>query len=230
MEFKELAISANKMLDDKIKAEKHLRKSEKNLKDAQRITHFGSWELDIEKNELFWSDEVYRIFGLNPNEYTPSYEKFLSYVHPDDKHDVDNAYHLSIKNNTTYDVEHRICLSNGEIKHVRGHAETTYDDKGNAIRSSGTVQDITELKEKDDQLKLYNCYGRYKAGHFRMAFTTWHDRDFNQILIEDDSTTGLNKSDGFSVPSLNTKTLFKYDVVSVLEDHPKTITPPSSTP
>ena len=152
-EFKELATSANNMLDEKIEAEKSLLANEKNLSAAQRITHYGSWELDIQNNILYWSDEVYRIFGLSPREQPPSYELFLSYVHPDDKHYADEQYHLAIKNKTPFDIEHRISLKDGSVKHVREHAETYYNDEGKAISTSGTVQDITELKEKEEQLR-----------------------------------------------------------------------------
>lgn len=153
IEFKELAVSANHMLDKKIAAEKSLNESEASLKEAQRITHFGSWELDIKNNKLHWSDEVYRIFELSPEETKPTYEKFLSYIHPKDRHAVDEGYHQSIKNKTPYDIEHRILLANGKIKYVREHAETYYDKDGNAESSSGTIQNITEVKEKEEQLK-----------------------------------------------------------------------------
>lgn len=152
-EFKELAVSANHMLDENIEAEKSLLTSEKNLSSAQRITHFGSWDLNIKNNLLHWSDEVYRIFGLSPSEYNPTYKSFRSFVHPDEKHHVDEQYHLSIKNKTPYNIEYRIILNNGKIKYVREHAETDYNDNGDMINSSGTIQDITELKEKEEQLR-----------------------------------------------------------------------------
>jgi PAS domain S-box-containing protein len=153
IEFKNLALSANKMLTKKNKTEKSLRTSEKKLKEAQRITHFGSWEYDIKKDKLQWSDEVYRILGLNPKNTPPSYKTFISIVHPEDKSFVDEAYKDSIKNKTPYSIEHRICLNDGTIKHVRQHAEIYYDDTGKAVSSSGTIQDITELKDKEDQLR-----------------------------------------------------------------------------
>lgn len=153
IEFKALSTSANLMLDKKIHAEKSLRESEKLLSAAQRITHIGSWELDIKNNKLHWSNEVFRIFGLDSEKFQPSYELFISFVHPDDKFIVDDSYHQAVKNKTTYDVDHRILLSDGTIKHVREHAETYYDENGKAQGSLGTIQDITELKEKEEQLK-----------------------------------------------------------------------------
>jgi len=153
IEFKNLALSANKMLDKKIETEKSLRTSENKLKEAQRITHLGSWEYDIENDKLIWSDEAYRILGVNPKNTPPSYKTFISIVHPEDKILVDEAYKYSIKNKTPYSIEHRIYLNDGTIKYVKEHAETHYDSTGKAIRSSGTIQDITELKDKEDQLR-----------------------------------------------------------------------------
>lgn len=153
IELKEMAISANKMLDNKIQTEKSLRENEKVLRTAQRITHIGSWELDIKNNVLHWSDEVFRIFGLDPETYIPTYESFLSFVHPDDKFYVDDAYHHSVKNKKPYNIDHRILLNDDTLKYVRENAETYYDDNGMALGSSGTVQDITDLKEKEEQLK-----------------------------------------------------------------------------
>lgn len=153
IEFKELAASANRMLNKKIETEESLRASEENLKASQRITHFGSWEFDIKENNIHWSDEVFRIFELDPDKSQPSYEAFINQIHPDDKEAVNKAYQDAINNKIPFDIEHRILLDNGKIKYVREHAETYYDDNGEAISSSGTVQDITEIKEKEDQLR-----------------------------------------------------------------------------
>lgn len=153
IELKELAVFANKMLAKKIATEKSLRASEETLRMAQKITHIGSWELDIKNNHLHWSDEMYQIFEIEHDKNMPSYEMFMSFVHPDDKPYVDDSYHQSVKNKTDFDIDHRILLKDGIIKHVREHAKTYYNEEGKAINSSGTIQDITELKEKEDQLR-----------------------------------------------------------------------------
>ena len=153
IEFKELATSANRMLNKKIETEESLRTSEENLKASQRITHFGSWEFNIKENNLHWSDEVFRIFELDPDKTQPSYEAYINQIHPDDKDAVHKAYQDAIIKKIPFDIEHRILLNNGKIKYVREHTETYYDDNGEAISSSGTVQDITEIKEKEDQLR-----------------------------------------------------------------------------
>jgi len=159
-ELKELATTANRMLekqieieDERVKTEDLLRSSEANLKEAQKITHFGSWKHNIRSGKLFWSDEVFRIFELNPDRANPSYDLFLSIVHPDDIELVNHTYKDSIANKTTYDVEHRIKLKEGKIKLVREHGKTFYDENGEPLRSTGTIQDVTEIRSKEEQLK-----------------------------------------------------------------------------
>ncbi|MFV2061659.1 MAG: cache domain-containing protein [Gammaproteobacteria bacterium] len=159
-ELKELATTANRMLEkqieieeERIKTEDLLRSSESNLKEAQKITHFGSWKYNIKSDKLFWSDEVFRIFELSPDKVIPSYELFLTLVHPDDIELVNKTYKDSIVNKTTYDVEHRIKLKRGKIKLVREHGKTFYDENGEPLRSTGTIQDVTDIRLKEEQLK-----------------------------------------------------------------------------
>jgi len=159
-ELRQLAESANKMLDKQIeieairtKTELSLRASESSLKEAQRITHYGSWEYNVITGDLYWSDEVFRILGLDPENTTPSYELFMSSTHPDDRERVNTTYKNSVVNRKPYDIEHRIKLPDGEIKRVREHIEMVYDDKGKTIRSNGTIHDVTELREKEEIIK-----------------------------------------------------------------------------
>ena len=123
-----------------------LTKSNMMLKEAQRIAKMGHWELDLLSNTLSWSDEIYRIFGLTPQEFKASYEAFLDTIHPDDREFVDKAYTESVKKKKPYNIEHRIVLKNGEIKWVREIYTTEYDKEHGPIRSVGIVHDITDEK------------------------------------------------------------------------------------
>lgn len=120
----------------------------------QEIAHIGSWELDIVNNTLSWSDEVYRIFGLRPQEFGASYEAFLDAVHPDDRSKVDAAYSSSLKEGRdTYEIEHRIVRkSTGEIRYVHEKCEHKRDSSGRTIRSEGMVHDITDRKKAEKQI------------------------------------------------------------------------------
>ncbi|MDO8281821.1 MAG: GAF domain-containing protein [Thermodesulfovibrionia bacterium] len=136
-------ITARKKMEDA------LSESEASLKRAQSVAHTGSWYLDILKDELFWSEETYRIFGI-PMEATLSYKCFLDIVHPDDRELLDKAWTAALKGKL-YDIRHRVFVD-GNIKWVREIAEIEFNKEGIAIKGLGTVQDITALKEAEDEL------------------------------------------------------------------------------
>ncbi len=129
--------------------------SEERLKRSQEIAHLGSWELDLVNNRLSWSDEVYRIFGLRPQEFPATYEAFLETVHPDDRAAVDAAYSGSVsEGRDTYEIEHRLIRKlDGEVRIVHEKCEHFRDDSGQIIRSVGMVHDITEHKLAEEKLR-----------------------------------------------------------------------------
>lgn len=124
------------------------------------LSTIGSWELDLIKNKLIWSDEVYRIFGLMPQEFEATYKAFLDRVHPDDCHAVDQAYTSSLREGRdSYEIQHRIIRkATGEIRWVHEKCMHFKDTKGKIIRSVGMVLDITERKlleqRKDEFLSI----------------------------------------------------------------------------
>jgi PAS domain S-box-containing protein len=144
-------------ISERLHVEADLRESEQRLNRAQEIAHLGSWELDLVENRLSWSDEVYRVFGLQPQEFGASYEAFLEAVHPDDRAKVDAAYAGSIQDGMDrYEIEHRIVRkSTGEIRTVREKCEHIRDTAGKIIRSIGMVHDITELNQAEKALQEY---------------------------------------------------------------------------
>lgn len=134
--------------------ELNYKKLQSGLKQAQALANIGHWELDLIKNTLYWSDEVYRIFGLKPQEFSATYEAFLKYVHPEDIDMVNSIYMSSIKEKRGYYVEHRIVRENGEIGFVEESCEHEFDNSGNPIKSVGTVHDITRRKNAENELIL----------------------------------------------------------------------------
>ena len=142
-------------ITERKRAMEELKESERKLKEAQQIAHLGCWELDMVSNTLNWSDEIYRIFNLEPLEFGASYEAFLDMVHPEDRAFVDTAYTDSVKNKTTYDIVHRLIMKDGSVKYVNERCKTEYDENSNPLRSLGTVLDITELKRTEEELQEY---------------------------------------------------------------------------
>lgn len=134
-------------------AEKALLESEANLKKAQAIAHIGSWHLDVTRDQLTWSDEVFRIFDV-PTGTALTYESFLGAIHPADRDAVDKAWSAAMRG-APYDIEHRIIVS-GALKWVRERAEVEFDTDGRPVRGIGTVQDITERKRAQEELLRIN--------------------------------------------------------------------------
>lgn len=128
--------------------------NEARLKRSQEIAHLGSWELDINDNHLHWTDEVYRIFGLDREGSDTTYDDFLEAIHPEDRDMVDGAYQKSIHDNLCqYDVEHRIIRKNtGEVRFVHEKCEHFRNESGQIIRSIGMVHDITDRKRIENEL------------------------------------------------------------------------------
>lgn len=137
-----------------------LRRNEERLNKAQAISHVGSWELDLVNDRLTWSDEVYRIFGLKPQEFPATYGAFLKAVHPDDRRAVDKAYSRSLREGREgYEIEHRIIKrSTGEIRAVYEKCEHIRDARGRIIRSIGMVHDITERKAAEIKIKHLSTF------------------------------------------------------------------------
>lgn len=130
-----------------------LLKNEARLKEAEKLAKIGHWEHDILKNTLSWSDEVYRIFGLDSREFTPSIEGFLHVVHPDDQERVKHSYLNALENKTTYETTHRLLHADGTIKYVHERCAITYNAYDKAIRSLGTVQDISSRVQAEKSNK-----------------------------------------------------------------------------
>ncbi len=124
------------------------------LNEAQRLGQLGSWELDLASGKLRWSEEIYRIFELDPAQFKPSYENFLNAIHPDDRDRVNQAYTQSLADHQPYDMVHRLLLADGRIKWVREHGASEFDASGKPLRSVGAVQDITEQKIAEDALRV----------------------------------------------------------------------------
>ena len=133
-------------------ADMAIRESEERLKEAQRITHMGHWDLDLVSNKLHWSDEIYRIFEIDKERFGASFDAFLNIIHPDDREFVNKTYTESVKEREPYDIVHRLLMKDGTLKYVNEKCRTEYDDNGKALRSLGTVQDITTAKEAEMQL------------------------------------------------------------------------------
>ncbi len=140
-------------------AEHELLRRQEQLSQAEALAHIGNWELDLVQNRLDWSDEIFRIFEIDQSRLEPSYEGFLNAIHPDDRELVDVTYHRSIESGDPYEITHRLLMQDGRIKWVIEKGQTFYE-RGKAIRSIGTVQDITKRKQAEDALRNSEAHVR----------------------------------------------------------------------
>lgn len=135
-----------------------LRKSENRLANAQRIAKLGNWEWNISKNTLRCSQETYRIFGLCPPLENSSYTAFFNSIHPADRDGVESALQKALHQRKPYNLDHRIVLPDGSERHVNQQAEITFNGDGEPIFMVGTVQDITDRKLAEDQIRTLAYY------------------------------------------------------------------------
>jgi PAS domain S-box-containing protein len=133
--------------------EEELRMSEARLAEAQRIAHLGNWEWDILQDKLLWSDEIYRIFSLTPQQFGATYKAFLSYVYPKDRKVVEQSVSKALYENKPYNIDHRIVRLDGTVRVVHEKAEVSFNKAGKPMRMIGTVHDITDLKRVETELR-----------------------------------------------------------------------------
>ncbi|MDD3246791.1 MAG: MEDS domain-containing protein [Methanosarcina sp.] len=186
------------------KAYKQLKESEIDLSEAQKMAHIGSWKWDIVTGELYWSDEIYLIFGLNPQEFRATYNAFFNYIHPNDRDFVDNAIKKALKGEQPYDNDHRIISADGEERIVHSHGEVIFDEKNTPIRMRGTLQDITERTKIEDSLILSEeRYRSFIQNFTGIAFQ--QDKDFNLEFVKGN----VEEITGYSEEELMSKKRWK---------------------
>ncbi|WP_167305913.1 ATP-binding protein [Nocardioides euryhalodurans] len=129
-----------------------LRDREKRLAEAQAIAQIGSWEWDVVTDTVTWSDELYRIYRLTPEQFASTYEGFLDYIHPEDRHAVQTAVDSIFDGADEFEWHARIVRTDGAVRWLRGLGRAERDASGKAVRMAGTDQDITEKVVADHEL------------------------------------------------------------------------------
>ncbi|MHC4326296.1 MAG: c-type heme family protein, partial [Planctomycetota bacterium] len=137
-------------ITERKEAEEELKRQRYYLAKAQEMGAIGTWDLDIKKNKLVWTDENYHIFGLLPG-MELTYEIFLNCVHPDDREYVDKKWKAALEHEP-YDIVHRLIVD-GQVKWVREKAEVEFDKEGNCVRGIGFTQDITERRQAEREIE-----------------------------------------------------------------------------
>src|SRR3954469_19875947 len=137
----------NSMQDTQSEAD--LREAAERMAEAQQGARFGNWEWVPEKDRVTWSEQLYRIFGVEPGDYEPSFEGYLERVHPEDRDWVRERIEATVSGQEPFLHEHRLVLSDGSTRTLRCHGQVVTDGAGEAVRMVGVCQDITELADAE---------------------------------------------------------------------------------
>ena len=179
-------------ITERKKTELALKESEERLERAQQITHMGSWDWDVVNDRLWWSDEIYRIFGLEQSQFSATYEAFLKFVHPVDREFVEHSVQQAFYNGKPYSIDHRIVLPGGEERIVHETADLVLGADGKPVRMIGTVQDITERKKSEFELKKLSAVIEHSVN---LVFITDRHGTIEYVNPIFEEVTGYSKDD-----------------------------------
>jgi PAS domain S-box-containing protein len=146
-------IGVMKDITDRKESDELIYKNQKLLSDSQRIAHIGAWEYYYRDDMLLWNEESYKIVGVERTEHIPAIEDFIHLVHPDDKQAIIDHFERTVKENEYKDIEYRIIRPDGEIRTLLTVGALNLDERGNAYRSFGIIQDITERKHAEEKIR-----------------------------------------------------------------------------
>ncbi|MEG4286941.1 PAS domain S-box protein [Microcoleus sp. A006_D1] len=154
-------IGNSKEVTERKKAADELLEYQRKLEETQRIVHIGNWEFDLPTGEITWSDELKRIFGLQPEQPVPSYREFMQQIHPNDREIFQQTIDESIARRQTYELDHRIYRPNGEMRYLIAWGQVLQNQQGEVVKLFGAVIDITDRKQAE--LELQQSQKRLRA-------------------------------------------------------------------
>jgi diguanylate cyclase (GGDEF)-like protein/PAS domain S-box-containing protein len=151
-------------------AVEELERSRRGLAHAQRLAGLSNWEWDILEDRMYWSKDIYHTFGVDEDSVEPNLDAFWKLTHPDDREAVREAFVAALKRERPYNQDYRIVLPSGTVHVVHVQAETDYAQDGRAIRMRGTIQDVTERKKSEEQIRQLAFFDGLTALPNRMLF------------------------------------------------------------
>lgn len=120
---------------------------------TQKLTEVGAWEYNVRDDEVYWSDETFRILGYEPEEVAPSYEAYIDRVHPEDRERVERAYAESLVTKRSYEIIYRLRLPEGRVKYVEAHVSNLFGEDGEHLLTFGANQDVTDRELEKKQIE-----------------------------------------------------------------------------
>ena len=138
--------------DELEKAYESLMEEKRRLSEAQKIAHIGNWDWNLATDEMYWSDEMCRIFGCVPQKVYHKYSELFNFIHPEDRSYVHNTVKSAL-HGKFFSIDHRIVSSDGADRVVHSHGEVVFDENKSPILLRGTIQDITDSKKKEEKIR-----------------------------------------------------------------------------
>jgi PAS domain S-box-containing protein len=165
-------------ITERRRAEEALKERTEQLRVAQRLAQLGSWQWDIRNDKVDWSDELFLLFGVGPQQFEATFEAYMGFVHPEDKERVGKDIEQALQEKSSFTHETRVVKLDGTIWHLQARGEAVLDEAGNVIGMLGTAQDITERKRAEEAL-------RASEQKFRAIF----ENTLEAVFITDDKGT-----------------------------------------
>ncbi len=177
-------------IEERKLAEEKLKKSEANLLQAQKVAQVGNWEFDVLTGKITWSEEKFRILGLDSTLGAPTFTELVEILHPDDRELFQQAVSCAIAQGISYEMDYRIRRSNGELRYIESRGEPVFNDSGQVIQLFGTVLDITEHKQREEALQRSEAREREKAIQLEFALKELKRTQSQLIQAEKMSSLG----------------------------------------
>lgn len=165
-------------------AEQELRRSRELYASAEHIAHLGHFERDFERDTVSWSDETFRIFGLDPATFDPGFDSFMTIVHPDDREHIREMVRRAVDQGEAFDSEYRIIRADGAVRVIHCTGEARLNDAGQRTVVTGAVHDITEQKAAEHALRESEERFRLHFKNNPMPIYTWRRGDEGFVLYD----------------------------------------------
>jgi PAS domain S-box-containing protein len=146
-----LAERLDQTVQEKAVAEEALRDLQARVDNAQQLANMGDYDWEIATDTNRWSDQLFRIYGHEPQSFSPNYDRFLSMIHPDDQERIKAIHQSAYATGEPYQMIERIVRPDGEVRYLSSNGQVVTDDNGNPLRMRGTCIDITDRVVADEE-------------------------------------------------------------------------------
>jgi PAS domain S-box-containing protein len=189
-------VTDRKHSEDALKAERE------RLAESQRIGHIGSWQHNLATNEAFWSEELFRLLGLDPEKDSEDFDLFFDMVHPDDQPLLKKSIEETLHSHKPFNIQYRFNLKDGTTRFIHAQAELIPDSSGKPVLLSGTGQDITERKLIEEKIKKSESRLQESQEVAKIGSWSWNVSD-NTLEWSDETHRRFDKDPATFIPTVD---------------------------